>query len=128
MREFFEVDFRYDPESIERYVASVELWIQANDKDELPKCYISPQTTLMGEKLTYVWGTRRVDEDTGLVYRVGRVVLTTNLNWELLYMMVDSLLKVSTYILSRVRNENLLQERDTPGGFLRELFEEDVPL
>jgi len=128
MSDFFEVAFTYDPEAVNRYVATVELWIQANNKDELPKYYISPQTSLMEEKLTYVWGTRRVDEETGLVYRVGRVVLTTNLNWELLYMMVDNLLKVSTYILSRVRNDNLLQEKNTPGGFLRELFEEDVPL
>jgi hypothetical protein len=127
MREFFDVDYSYHPESENQYIAVVELWIQADDEEKLPRCYINPRVSLMGEKLTPTWGERRVYGDTGLVYRVGKMVLATELNWELLYMRVDNLLRISTYILSKVRNDNLLQEQNTPAGILREVFEEERP-
>jgi len=126
MRAFFVVDYEYKPEAENPYVANVELWIQA-DSERLPKGCINPRVSLMGEKLTPTWGERRVYEDTNVVYRVKKVVLESDLNWELLYMRVENILKLSTYVLDTVFNDNLNKERQTPGGILREVFDEDVP-
>jgi hypothetical protein len=127
MHVFFTVDYEYKPESDNCYIATVELWIQADSEERLPKGCINPRVSLMGEKLTPTWGERRIHEDNNLVYRVGKMILASDLNWELLYMRVENLLKISTYVLDKVYKDNLLRERETPGGIVREIFNDDVP-